>query len=350
MKKILSFLLVIFMIVSAVFAVPFTAYAKDIDMAKTSAKKTKVYVDVSAVMDEGETLGAYVWNDYDTGSWRNVELQESGCYAVEMKAHEYAVFAIMKDTQIPDWNFVVRQTDDVPYLGDYNCAVLSHSDAEGRMNVEWKNVDFTNKTYLDDAMRRAEKYLYEDADKYTKATVANLEKIYKYAKDYYALANEQYLVDEITYYLNETMFYRMATIKEDGTVNKSSLSQAISTAVSYEMSLAPFTAYSWNYMIYMRNMAYSVNTDEEATQDEVDAAALDLYDAIDGLEIEMQFYGDIDGDGNFTIMDATVIQCYLARIKIIPMSKHRYADMNKDGVVSIMDATQIQRILVEVYS
>ena len=142
----------------------------------------------------------------------------------------------------------------------------------------------------------------------------------------------------------------MARIKEDGTVDKNSLSQAISTAVSYEMSLDTFTGLSWKHLIYMRDRAFSVSSDKKATQEEVDEAALNLFDAIDGLERTFQFYGDTDGDGNLTVLDATIIQCYTAHIKIIPMSKLRYADMNDDGVVSIMDATMIQRILVEAYS
>ena len=55
--------------------------------------------------------------------------------------------------------------------------------------------------------------------------------------------------------------------------------------------------------------------------------------------------GDADGDGEVTIMDATLIQRRLAEIPT-PSFDERAADVDGDGL-NITDATQIQRYLAE---
>ena len=55
--------------------------------------------------------------------------------------------------------------------------------------------------------------------------------------------------------------------------------------------------------------------------------------------------GDADGDGEVTIMDATVIQRRLAEIPM-PSFDERAADVDGDGL-NITEATQIQRYLAE---
>ncbi len=57
--------------------------------------------------------------------------------------------------------------------------------------------------------------------------------------------------------------------------------------------------------------------------------------------------GDVDGDGELSIMDATVIQLHLAETQILDDNVLSVADIDKDGELSITDATYIQLILAE---
>ncbi len=68
------------------------------------------------------------------------------------------------------------------------------------------------------------------------------------------------------------------------------------------------------------------------------------------VALEKQFeklLGDSDLDGKVTILDATAIQYYLA--DTLPLSDNALinADADEDSVVSVIDATQIQRILAQ---
>lgn len=58
--------------------------------------------------------------------------------------------------------------------------------------------------------------------------------------------------------------------------------------------------------------------------------------------------GDTDGDGEVSVMDATAIQFHLAQIKTISDELLKNADADKDGKVSVMDATQIQMYLAQI--
>lgn len=52
--------------------------------------------------------------------------------------------------------------------------------------------------------------------------------------------------------------------------------------------------------------------------------------------------GDIDGDGEVTINDATLIQKYLAEVSDIPSTQLVSADADANGVINIQDCTEIQ--------
>ena len=59
-----------------------------------------------------------------------------------------------------------------------------------------------------------------------------------------------------------------------------------------------------------------------------------------------QLCGDVDGDGQVTIFDASLIQRYLAGMDPDPfLSEH--ADADGDGQVTIFDASAIQRWLAD---
>lgn len=55
--------------------------------------------------------------------------------------------------------------------------------------------------------------------------------------------------------------------------------------------------------------------------------------------------GDVDRDGNFTIMDVTVEQRYLANQTQLDDEQLRFADFNNDGTAEIVDTTLMQRRL-----
>lgn len=69
----------------------------------------------------------------------------------------------------------------------------------------------------------------------------------------------------------------------------------------------------------------------------------------DGLKnAKLHFIGDVNGDGNITIADATELQKYLANIVDFDDEQFAVADTNGDGSVSIADATQIQKYLANI--
>ena len=68
------------------------------------------------------------------------------------------------------------------------------------------------------------------------------------------------------------------------------------------------------------------------------------YVDIDKLVPSSAILGDVDSDGDVTILDATTIQRYLAEMQTKAYDEAA-ADADEDGEVSILDATAIQRYL-----
>lgn len=66
---------------------------------------------------------------------------------------------------------------------------------------------------------------------------------------------------------------------------------------------------------------------------------------IKALSYTDRILGDVDGDGEVTILDATHIQRYLAGLKVFNKAQFAVGDYDGDGSVSIFDATRIQRML-----
>lgn len=56
-------------------------------------------------------------------------------------------------------------------------------------------------------------------------------------------------------------------------------------------------------------------------------------------------YGDVDGDGQVTIMDTTMIQKHYVGLDTIPSSKISIADVDSNGEITVVDATEIQKYL-----
>lgn len=58
--------------------------------------------------------------------------------------------------------------------------------------------------------------------------------------------------------------------------------------------------------------------------------------------------GDVDGDGEVSIIDATAIQLHVASIILIEEDAIPAADADRDGQISILDATQIQLFVAQI--
>ena len=61
---------------------------------------------------------------------------------------------------------------------------------------------------------------------------------------------------------------------------------------------------------------------------------------------ESRMLGDVDGDGEISITDATVIQRYTAGIKTPVAVTSSVADIDGDRAVTVMDASHLQRWMV----
>lgn len=56
--------------------------------------------------------------------------------------------------------------------------------------------------------------------------------------------------------------------------------------------------------------------------------------------------GDVDGDGEITVIDATLVQKAVVNLTKLSTKQKICADANEDGIISVIDATDIQQIVV----
>ncbi len=61
---------------------------------------------------------------------------------------------------------------------------------------------------------------------------------------------------------------------------------------------------------------------------------------------QVKLYGDANGDGKVSILDATLIQKHLAHLDYIADENCPLSDVNSDNKISVLDATTIQKYLV----
>ncbi len=59
-----------------------------------------------------------------------------------------------------------------------------------------------------------------------------------------------------------------------------------------------------------------------------------------------RLYGDVDGDGRVSVLDATLIQKHVVEIEFISETDKVLADVDQDGRITVMDATLIQKYVV----
>lgn len=58
-------------------------------------------------------------------------------------------------------------------------------------------------------------------------------------------------------------------------------------------------------------------------------------------------YGELNGDGDITIVDATLVQKHVAQLETLSADKQILADVNGDNTISVVDATLIQKYIVQ---
>lgn len=58
-------------------------------------------------------------------------------------------------------------------------------------------------------------------------------------------------------------------------------------------------------------------------------------------------YGDVNGDGDITIVDATLVQKHVVQLETLSADKQILADVNEDNTISVVDATLIQKYIVQ---
>ncbi len=71
---------------------------------------------------------------------------------------------------------------------------------------------------------------------------------------------------------------------------------------------------------------------------------------VSALTPALRKYGDINGNGQVDVMDATLIQRHLAKIITLTDFQNRLSDVNDDGNVSVLDATMIQQYKAKIIS
>ena len=58
-------------------------------------------------------------------------------------------------------------------------------------------------------------------------------------------------------------------------------------------------------------------------------------------------YGDVNGDGDITVVDATLVQKHVVQLETLSADKQILADVDEDNTISVVDATLIQKYIVQ---
>ena len=58
-------------------------------------------------------------------------------------------------------------------------------------------------------------------------------------------------------------------------------------------------------------------------------------------------YGDLNGDGDITIVDATLVQKHVVQLETLSADKQILADVDENNTISVVDATLIQKYIVQ---
>ncbi len=127
------------------------------------------------------------------------------------------------------------------------------------------------------------------------------------------------------------------------TVDKTALDAKIKEAEAIENV---YTVNSFKVLTDAITAGKTILDKDDAQQTEVDNAVEAITSAIEALAYN---HGDVNHDGNITVIDATDIQKHLVRIEMDNFDAV-LADVNSNGTVSIMDSTILQLLLVGKYT
>lgn len=121
-------------------------------------------------------------------------------------------------------------------------------------------------------------------------------------------------------------YFRGKTYSEDGDINSTDLIGRLRNHMGF------------TYMSFILS---------EKSDSEIDNYIASYESPTDG-DINQSLPGDVDGDGTVSILDATVIQKYLAGSVQLDDSRKAVGDVNGDGTISVTDATLIQKYIAGV--
>ena len=125
---------------------------------------------------------------------------------------------------------------------------------------------------------------------------------------------------------------------EDGTSDSVRFSDTYSFGTGFSPDVKMYAAFTEKGML-MYNMILATDIDN-------DVYVFGQYVDVDGGQGETFLRGDVDGDGEVTIADATLLQRYFAEYAVADRARIvKCGDANCDGKLNIRDVTAIQRYL-----
>ena len=74
--------------------------------------------------------------------------------------------------------------------------------------------------------------------------------------------------------------------------------------------------------------------------------AVSVFSAFADETKDALVYGDVNIDGDITVIDATDIQKYIVGLEELTADSKLVADVDSDGAISVMDATSIQKYII----
>ena len=173
---------------------------------------------------------------------------------------------------------------------------------------------------------------------------------YNYCTEY----NKMTQVDEYVYQLkvdnltNDTTYSFSFRNKQENFIDSWNAEYGInpiSFGVDYNAIMYPYN-YSWS------EMNFAVPYEHSSVIITLDLTEFD-YISKQGAKYRVDvtdMCGDVNGDGEVSVIDATYIQKHIVGLSLIDDTQITFSDVNGDGQVSVVDATYIQKYLVGYYN
>lgn len=93
------------------------------------------------------------------------------------------------------------------------------------------------------------------------------------------------------------------------------------------------------------NGTYTLKVSKNAHADREYTVKVSSADVTQNVEIFP--IGDVNSDGDISVVDATLVQKYIVGLESLTDLQKKSADVNDDGLIDIQDATDIQKIVVQ---